>query len=82
MDFKAAVEAMRRRQAMLEAVGSSVTVEQDGDPNRKRVVDEVKKFLAKKSLLKGPKTVKTYTQRLRYFVDCARHRNQASGSAR
>lgn len=35
----------------------------------KRVVDEVKKFLAKKSLLKDPKTVKTYTERLGYFLD-------------
>jgi hypothetical protein len=32
--------------------------------NRKRIADEVKKFLAKKSLLKDPKTVKTYTERL------------------
>ena len=67
-DFKAAVEAMQRRQATLEAVGSGVAVKQDGDPNRKRVVDEVKKFLAKKSLLKDPKTVKTYTERLGYLV--------------
>jgi hypothetical protein len=49
MDFKSAVEAMQRRQATLDAVGSGVAVKQDGDPNRKRVVDEVKKFLAKKS---------------------------------
>jgi integrase len=69
MDFKTAVEAMQRRQATLEAVGSGVAVKQDGDPNRKRVVDEVKKFLAKKSLLKDPKTVKTYTERLGYFLD-------------
>jgi hypothetical protein len=61
-DFKTAVEAMQRRQATLEVVGSGVEVKQDGDPNRKRVVDEVKKFLAKKSLLKDPKTVKTYTE--------------------
>ena len=52
MDFKTAVEAMQRRQSMLDAVGSGVAVKPDGDPNRKRVVDEVKKFLAKKSLLK------------------------------
>jgi hypothetical protein len=32
-------------------------------------LDEVKKFLVKKSLLKGPKTVKTYTERLGYFLD-------------
>jgi hypothetical protein len=69
MDFKSAVEAMQRRQATLEAVGSGVTVKQDGNPNRERVVDEVKKFLAKKSLLKDPKTVKTYTERLGYFLD-------------
>jgi hypothetical protein len=68
-DFKAAVEAMQRRQATLDAVGSGVAVKPDGDPNRKRVVDEVKKFLAKKSLLKDPKTVKTYTERLGYFLD-------------
>jgi len=69
MDFKAAVEAMQRRQATLDAVGSGVAVKADGDPNRKGVADEVKKFLAKKSLLKGPKTVKTYTERLGYFLD-------------
>jgi hypothetical protein len=57
MDFKAVVEAMQRRQATLEAVCSGVTVKQDGDPNRKRVKDEIKKFLAKKSLLKDSKTV-------------------------
>ena len=68
-DFKAAVEAMQRRQATLDAVGSGVSIKQDGDPNRKRVVDEVKKFLAKKSLLKDPKTVKAYTERLGYFLD-------------
>src|SRR5580704_7204065 len=68
-DFKAAVEAMQRRQATLEAVGSGVAVQPDGDPNRKRVLDEVKKFLAKKSLLKDLKTVKTYTERLGYFLD-------------
>jgi hypothetical protein len=67
-DFKTAVEAMQRRQATLDAVGSGVAVKPDGDPNRKRVVDEVKKFLAKKSLLKDPKTVKTYTERLGYLV--------------
>lgn len=39
------------------------------DPNRKGVVDEVKKFLSKKSLLKDPKTVRTYTERLGYFLD-------------
>jgi hypothetical protein len=50
MDFKSAVEATLRRQAALDAVGSGVAVKQDRDPNRKRVVDEVKKFLAKKSL--------------------------------
>ena len=72
---KSAVEAMQRRQAALDAVGSGVAVKQDGDPNRKRVVDEVKKFLAKKSLLKDPKTVKTYTERLGYFLDwCERGR--------
>jgi len=38
-DFKAAVEAMQRRQATLDAVGSGVAVKEDGDPNRKRVVD-------------------------------------------
>jgi hypothetical protein len=54
MDFKAAVEAQQRRQATLDAVGSGVAVKPYGDPNRKRVVDEVKKFLAKKSLLKAP----------------------------
>jgi hypothetical protein len=69
MDFKAAVEAMQRRQATLDAVGSGVAVKADGDPNRRRVVDEVKKFLAKKSLLKDLKTVKTYTERLGYFLD-------------
>ena len=72
-DFKAAVEAMQRRQATLDAVGGGVAVKPDGDPNRKRVTDEVKKFLAKKSLLKDPKTVKTYTERLGYFLDwCGR----------
>jgi hypothetical protein len=30
-DFKAAVEAMQRRQAMLDAVGSGVAVKPDGD---------------------------------------------------
>jgi hypothetical protein len=50
-------------------VGSGVSVKPDGDPNRKRVVDEVKKFLAKKSLLKDPKTMKTYAERLGYFLD-------------
>jgi hypothetical protein len=69
MDFKASVEAMQRRRATLDAVGSGVAVKQDGKPNRKRVVDEVKKFLAKKSLLKDPKTAKTYTERLSYFLD-------------
>jgi hypothetical protein len=69
MDFKTSVEAMLRRQATLDAVGSGVAVKQDRDPNRKRVVDEVKKFLAKKSLLKDPKTVKAYTERLGYFLD-------------
>ncbi len=69
IDFKAAVEAMQRRQATLDAVGSGVAVKQDGDPNRKRVVDEVRKFLGKKSLLKDPKTVKTYTERLGYFLN-------------
>jgi hypothetical protein len=68
-DFKAAVEAMQRRQATLDAVGDGVAIKPDGDPNRKRVVDEVKKFLGKKSLLKDPKTVKTYTERLGYFLD-------------
>jgi hypothetical protein len=68
-DFKTAVEAMQRRQATLEAVVSDVAVKPDGDPNRKRVTDEVKKLLAKKSLLKDPKTVKTYTERLGYFLD-------------
>src|ERR1700757_4495586 len=73
MDFKSAVEAMQRRQATLDAVGSGVAVK-PGDPNRKRVVDEVKKFLAKKSLLKDPKPVKTYTERLGYFLDwCERN---------
>ena len=52
-----------------DAVGSGVAVKQDGDSNRKRVTDEVKKFLAKKSLLKDPKTVKSYTERLGYFLD-------------
>jgi hypothetical protein len=80
-DFKAAVEAMQRRQATLDAVGNGVVVKQDGDRNRKRVVNEVKKFLANKSLLKDPKTVKTYTERLGYFLDwCERsgikHLNQ------
>ena len=51
VDFKSAVEAMQRRQATLDAVGSGVAVKQDGDPNRKRVTDEVKKLLGKKSLL-------------------------------
>src|SRR3984957_20412929 len=69
MDFKASVEAMQRRQATLDAVGSGVAIKPDGDPNRKRVADEVKKFLGKKSLLKDPKTVKTYTERLGYFLD-------------
>jgi hypothetical protein len=69
MDFKAAVEAMQRRQATLDAVCSGVTAKQDGDPNRKRVKDEIKKFLAKKSLLKDSKTVKAYTERLGYFLD-------------
>ena len=69
MDFKAAVEAMQRRQATLEAVGGGVAVKPDGDPNRERVADEVKKFLAKKSLLKDPKTMKAYTERLGYFLD-------------
>ena len=68
-DFKAAVEAKEHRQATLDAVESGVAVKQDGDPNRKRVADEVKKFLAKKSLLKDPKTVKAYAERLAYFLD-------------
>src|SRR5580704_10045523 len=67
MDFEAAVEAMQRRQATLDAVGSGVAVKQDVDHNRKWIVDEVKKFLGKKSLLKDPKTVKAYTERLGYF---------------
>ena len=80
-DFKAAVEALQRRQATLDAVGNGVVVKQDGDRNRKPVVNEVKKFLANKSLLKDPKTVKTYTERLGYFLDwCERsgikHLNQ------
>ena len=80
-DFKAAVEAMQHRQATLDAVGSGVAGKPDGDPNRKPVVDEVKKLLAKKSLLKDPKTVKTYTERLGHFLDwCERsgikHLNQ------
>ncbi|MGC1648225.1 MAG: hypothetical protein WA741_20575 [Candidatus Sulfotelmatobacter sp.] len=84
MDFKAAVEAMQRRQATLEAVVSGVAVKQDGDPNRKRVVDEVKKFLGKKSLLKDPKTVKAYTERMEYFLDWCersgiRHLDQLTG---
>src|SRR5580700_6103446 len=79
MDFKAAVQAMQCRHATLEALGSGVAVKQDGDPNRKRVVDEVKKFLAKKSLLKDPKTVKTYTERLGYFLDwCERSFRQSN----
>jgi hypothetical protein len=53
----------------IHADGFGVAVKADGDPNRKRIVDEVKKFLAKKSLLKDPKTVKTYTERLGYFLD-------------
>jgi Beta-lactamase len=69
MDFKAAVEAMQRRQATLDGVCSGVTAKQDGDPNRKRVKDEIKKFLAKKSLLKDSKTVKAYIERLGYFLD-------------
>jgi hypothetical protein len=60
---------MQRRQATLDGVGSGVAVKQNGDPNRKRVTDEVKKFLGKKALLKDPKTVKTYTERLGYFLD-------------
>jgi len=84
MDFKVAVEAMQHRQATLEAVGSGVVVKQDCDPSRKRVGDEVKKFLAKKSLLKDPKTVKTYTERLGYFLEwCERsqikHLDQLTG---
>jgi hypothetical protein len=67
-DFKAAVEAMQSREATLDAVGSGVAVKPDGDPNRKRVADEVKKFLAKKALLKDPKTVKAYTERLGNFL--------------
>jgi hypothetical protein len=58
-DFKTAVEAMQRRQATLDAQGRGVEIKQVGDPDRKRVVDEVKKFLAKKSLLQDPKTAKT-----------------------
>jgi hypothetical protein len=38
-DFRTPVEAMARRQATLDAVGSGVAVRPDGDPNRKRVVD-------------------------------------------
>ena len=52
MDFKTAVEAMQRRHATLDSLGSGVAVKPDGDPNRKRIVDEIKKFLAQKSLLK------------------------------
>jgi hypothetical protein len=51
MDLKTAVEAMQRRHATLDAVGSGVAVKPNGDPNRKRIVDEIKKFLAKKSLM-------------------------------
>jgi hypothetical protein len=81
MVFKVAVEAMQRGQATLEAVCSGVAVKPDGDPNRKRVADQVEKFLAKKSLLKDPKTVKTYTERLGYFFGLVRAlRHQASGS--
>jgi hypothetical protein len=69
LDFKTAVEAMQHRQASLDAVGSGVVVKHDGDPNRKRVIDEVKKFPGKKALLKDPKTGKTYTERLGYFLD-------------
>jgi integrase len=84
MDFKSAVEAMQRRQAMLAAVGSGVAVKSDGDPHRGRVADEVKKFLGKKTLVKDPKTVKTYTERLGYFLDwCERsgikHLDQLTG---
>ncbi len=44
-------------------------------------MDEVKKFLGKKSLLKDPKTVETYTERLGYFLDwcergCIKHLDQ------
>ncbi len=49
-DFRVAVEAMQRRQATLEAVGNGVLAKPDRDPNRKRVADEVKKFLAAVSL--------------------------------
>jgi integrase len=69
MDFNAAVEAMQRRQATLEAVDKGVAVKQKDDPSRKRITIEVQKFLAKKSLLKDHKTAKAYTERLSHFLN-------------
>ena len=54
-DFPAAVGAMQRSQARLRRLGQGRGGQARGGPNRKRVVDEVKKFLTKKSLLKDPK---------------------------
>ena len=72
-EFKAAVEAMRQKQAMLDALSQGVAVKQDNDSNRVRVNEAVRRFIAKKSLLKDPKTVKAYTKRLEYFADwCSR----------
>jgi hypothetical protein len=60
---------MQRRQATLEAVGSGVAVKPDGDPSRKRVVDESRSSSARNLSYKDPKTVKTYTERSDYFLD-------------
>lgn len=68
-EFKPAVEAMRQKQAVVEALSQDVAVKQDSDPNRIRVTEAVRRFIAKKSLLKDPMTVKAYTKRLEYFAD-------------
>ena len=75
--FQSSSRSHAAQAATLDAVGSGVAAEQDGDPNRKRVTDEVRKFLGKKSLVKEPKTVTTFTERLGYFLDwCERNRTK------
>src|SRR5437660_3723518 len=51
-EFKAAVEAMRQKQATLDALSQGVAVKQDNASNRVRVTEAVRRFIAKKSLFK------------------------------
>ena len=53
MDFKTAVEAMRGRQATLEAVDKGVAVKQNDDPSRRRITVEVRKFLSQEISAQG-----------------------------